>query len=40
MLAKNLNTMRAKFPEAFDFYPKTYLYPQDLRKLQSEWQSD
>lgn len=40
MLAKHLNALRAEFPAAFDFYPKTYLYPQDVRKLHAEWHAD
>jgi len=30
-LGKNLNNMRAKYPDGFDFYPQTWLLPQDIR---------
>jgi len=29
--------MREKFPEAYDFYPHTWLLPQDLRQLKKDW---
>lgn len=32
--------MRKQFPDSYDFYPKTYLFPKDLQRLRSEWQSD
>ena len=38
-LGKNLNGLRALFPQAFDFYPRTWLMPTDLRKLKTEWKS-
>ena len=36
-LGKNLNGLRALFPEAFDFFPRTWLMPTDMRKLRAEW---
>ena len=36
-LGKNLNNMRAKYPEAYDFYPQTWLLPQDVRQLKKDW---
>ena len=32
--------MRAKFPTEYDFYPKTWLYPQEIKLLQKEWTPD
>jgi len=32
--------MRAKFPESYDFYPLTYLYPKDMAKLRAEWKGN
>jgi tubulin polyglutamylase TTLL6/13 len=34
-LAKNLNQIREAFPEDYDFYPKTWILPQDLYQLKS-----
>ena len=39
-LGKNLNNLRALFPQAFDFYPRTWLLPTDLRKLRADWQAN
>ena len=25
------------YPEAYNFYPKTYLYPKDMQILRNEW---
>lgn len=36
-LAKNLNSMRALFPETFDFYPRTWLVPNDMKQLRADW---
>ena len=36
-LGKNLNNMRAKYPEGYDFYPQTWLLPQDVRQLKKDW---
>lgn len=36
-LGKNLNNMRAKYPDAYDFYPQTWLLPQDVRQLKKDW---
>ena len=36
-LGKNLNGLRTLFPEAFDFFPRTWLMPTDMRKLRAEW---
>jgi tubulin polyglutamylase TTLL7 len=32
-LGFNLNAMRLKFQDEYDFYPKTYLYPKDRNQL-------
>lgn len=37
LLGNNLNNMREKFPEAYDFYPHTWTLPQDLRQLKKDW---
>ena len=36
-LGKNLNSMRALFPEAYDFYPKTWLVPNEMKQLRADW---
>ena len=28
-LGHNLNALRTKFPDEYDFYPRTYLFPKD-----------
>ena len=38
-MGKNLNGLRALFPEAFDFFPRTWLIPTDLRKLKADWKT-
>ena len=37
-LGHNLNGLRAMFPEAFNFYPRTWLLPTDLRRLRTDWE--
>lgn len=34
-LAKNLNRFRESFPNDYDFYPQTWILPQDFNKLKS-----
>ena len=34
-LAKNLNKFREAFPEDYDFYPKTWILPQDFSSFKS-----
>lgn len=36
-LGHNLNAMRSKYPEQYDFYPPTYLFPKDRQRLRKEW---
>jgi tubulin polyglutamylase TTLL6/13 len=35
-LGKNLNNLRALFPEAFDFFPRTWLMPSETRKFKED----
>ena len=39
-LGHNLNSMRAKFEEEYDFYPQTYLFPKDRTRLKKEWDGE
>jgi tubulin polyglutamylase TTLL6/13 len=39
-LGKNLNGMLKRHPQQYDFFPKTYLFPQDKQKLYREWDSN
>jgi len=39
-LGHNLNALRAKFPDEFDFYPQTYLFPKDKVRLRKEWDGE
>jgi hypothetical protein len=36
-LGRNLNSLRAHFPEEFDFFPHTWLLPQDYKALKNDW---
>ena len=36
-LGRNLNSMRKLFPEAYDFYPRTWLVPNEMTQLRADW---
>ncbi len=38
-LGKLLNFMSQKFPEDFEFYPKTWVFPRDQRHFENHLQS-
>ena len=39
-LGKNLNGLCWLFPDAFNFYPRTWLIPDDMRKLKADWKDN
>jgi len=36
-LGSNLNNMKEMFPEEYNFFPNTYLFPKDRARLKKEW---
>jgi tubulin polyglutamylase TTLL6/13 len=36
-LGRNLNALRAYFPQDYEFYPHTWLLPQDYKALKHDW---
>jgi tubulin polyglutamylase TTLL6/13 len=36
-LGGNLNNMKEMFPEEYNFFPNTYLFPKDRARLKKEW---
>ena len=37
LLAKNLISMQKYFPQDFNFFPKTWLIPQDIKSFKEEF---